>query len=349
MVDGGALDRLGREMRVRDMQNVVLTKRFCLALIGLAAVAGLAAPAAKADDYPNRPITIVVPFPPGGTNNTMARVVADKLSTALGQQVVVENRSGAGSGTVETAKIAHAAPDGHTILLAYTSTLATAPSLYPHAGYDPRKDFAPIGLIASSPSLLDIHPSLGVKTVADLIALIKKSDGTFQYGVPGIGTVNHLAGAMFAKMTGLKMTPIPYRGTNALMTDLIGGHIKMAFAPIPVSRGNIDSGRIHALAVTSPARYPLFPNLPTLAESGLAGFDVSLNYGLVAPAGTPRPIIERLSKELRAALASEDVKKRLATEGAVPKPNTPDEYAAQIDQEEIKWAKLIKEIGIKPK
>lgn len=327
------------------MRIHVVTKSVLLAALALAA---FAAPAV-ADDYPNRPITIVVPFPPGGTNNTMARIVADKLGAALGQQVVVENRSGAGSGTVETAKIAHATPDGYTILLAYTSTLATAPSLYPHAGYDPRKSFAPIGLIASSPSLLDVHPSLGVKSVAELIAMIRKANGSFQYAAPGIGTVNHLAGELFAKMAGLKMTAIPYRGTNALMTDLIGGHVKMAFAPIPVSIGNIQSGRIHALAVTSPARHPSFPDLPTIAESGLPGFDVSLNYGLVAPAGTPRPIIDRLSKELRAILATEEVKKRLATEGAVPKPNTPDEYAAQIDQEEIKWAKLIKEIGIKPK
>jgi tripartite-type tricarboxylate transporter receptor subunit TctC len=317
------------------------------ALAVLVALCAAAMPAA-AQTYPSRPITLVVPLPPGGTNDIMARAVADKLSAALGQQVVVENRAAGGSGTVGTRQVAHGtAPDGYTILLGYTSTLATGPSLFRNVGYDPRKDFAPIGLIASAPALLLVHPNLPVRNVKDLIAMMQASSEPFQLGTPGTGTVNYLAAVLFAQQAGVKAQLIPYKGSNALTTDLIGGHVKVGFNPIPVSRGALESGLIRALAGTSLKRSALFPDLPTVAESGLPGFDAVLSYGLVAPAGTPQPIIARLNTELRAALATAEVQKRLHQEGAEPLPTTPQEHAAVIDREETKWSTLIKSAGLK--
>jgi tripartite-type tricarboxylate transporter receptor subunit TctC len=313
----------------------------------LAAALILAPDIGSAQQYPSRPITLVIPLPPGGTNDMMARAVADKLSAALGQQVVVENRPSGGSGTVGTRQVAKSAPDGYTLLLGYTSNLATAPSMYRNIGYDPRKDFAPIGLIASAPALLLVHPSLPIRNVNELIALMKSSSEPFQVGTPGTGTVNHLAAELFAQQAGVKVQPIPYKGSNSLTTDLIGGHVKVAFNPIPVSRAALESGQIRALAGTSLKRSTHFPDLPTVAESGLPGFDAVLNYGIVAPAGTPKPIVERLNKELRAALTSEEVRRRLIQEGAEPRPITPEEHADIIDAEETKWSTLIKSIGLK--
>jgi tripartite-type tricarboxylate transporter receptor subunit TctC len=313
----------------------------------MALIAGLGGATARADDYPSRPITLIVPLPPGGTNDIMARAVADKLSAALGQQVVVENRAAGGSGTVGTRQVAHeAAPDGYTILLGYTSTLATGPNLFRNVGYDPRKDFAPIGLIASAPALLLVHPDLPVRNVKDLIAMMRAAREPFQVGTPGTGTVNYLAAVLFAQQAGVKVQLIPYKGSNALTTDLAGGHVKVGFNPIPVSRGALESGLIRALAGTSLKRSTLFPDLPTVAESGLPGFDAVLSYGLVAPAATPPPIIARLNKELRAALATDEVRKRLHQEGAEPMPTTPQEHAAVIDREETKWSALIKAAGL---
>ncbi len=226
-------------------------RRNLAALAALVALCAAAMPAA-AQTYPSRPITLVVPLPPGGTNDIMARAVADKLSAALGQQVVVENRAAGGSGTVGTRQVAHGtAPDGYTILLGYTSTLATGPSLFRNVGYDPRKDFAPIGLIASAPALLLVHPSLPVRNVKDLIAMMQASSEPFQLGTPGTGTVNYLAAVLFAQQAGVRAQMIPYKGSNALTTDLIGGHVKVGFNPIPVSRGALESGLIRALAGTS--------------------------------------------------------------------------------------------------
>jgi tripartite-type tricarboxylate transporter receptor subunit TctC len=300
-----------------------------------------------AEGYPNRPITLVIPLPPGGTNDIMARAVADKMSAALGEQVVIENRAAGGSGTVGTRQVAKSAPDGYTLLLGYTSTLATGPSMYRNVGYDPRKDFAPIGLIASAPALLLAHPSLPVRTVSDLIAIMKSAHPAFQVGTPGIGTVNHLAAILFAQQAGVQLQAIPYKGSNPLITDLAGGHVKVGFNPVPVSRGAIEGKLIVALAGTSLKRSAALPDLPTVAESGLPGFDAVLTYGLLAPAGTPRPIIARLNHELRNALALPEVKQRLLQEGADPMPTTPEEHAAVIDREEIKWSTLITSAGLK--
>ena len=317
----------------------------CIALTVIAASGLMAA----ADTYPNRPIVLVIPLPPGGTNDIMARSVADKMSAALGQQIVIENRNAGGSGTVGTREVAHATPDGYTIILGYTSTLATGPNLYKNVGYDPRKDFAPLGLIASAPALLLVYKDLPVHTVGELIAEMKAAKEPYQVGTPGAGTVNYLASVLFAQQAGVKVEQIIEKGSNPLITDMMGGFVKVGFNPIPVSRAALDGGYIRALAVTSARHSTLLANLPTLAESGLPGFDATLTYGLLAPAGTPRPIVDRLNKELRAALASEDVRKRIVNEGGEPEPTTPEQHAAVIDREETKWSAVIRAAGIEPK
>jgi|KBSSwiStaDraftv2_1062776.scaffolds.fasta_scaffold49949_5 tripartite-type tricarboxylate transporter receptor subunit TctC len=300
---------------------------------------------ASAQDYPTKPITLVVPFPAGGGNDALARLVAEKMSRALGQQVVVENRGGAG-GTIATRAVAKTVPDGYTILLSYTGTLAINPSLYPNAGYDPRKDFAPIGLIGSLPSVLVVHPSLPVHSVAELIAYAKANPGKVNYAfVPG--TVGHIATELFANTAGIELTKIPYKGNGDALGNLIGGHVSMMVLAIVPIIGNVRAGTLRALAVTSGERSALLPDVPPIADAGLPGFAAVIRYGLAAPPGTPRPIIERLNKELRAALAADDLRAKLAADGAVPEPGSPEDYAAAIDADEKKWAPIVKSLNLK--
>lgn len=313
----------------------------------LAVAMALAAPcAASAQDYPSRPVVLVSPFPPGGSVSLVARVVAEKMSETLGQSIVVENCGGAG-GTIGARYVAKSAADGYTLLLGYTGTLAIGPSLYTNAGFEPRKDFAAVGRIGSAPTMLVVHPSLPVHSVGELIAYAKANPGKLNYGSAGIGTVGHLAGELFGSMAGIELTHVPYKGTGPAITDLLGGHIPMMFTPIPTAHGQAESGLLRALAVTSAQRSSLLPDLPTVAESGLPGYEAALRYGLVAPAGTPRAIVERLNKELRLALAAEDVRQRLAADGAEVLPSTPEEYAADIDREEATWSKVVNALGLK--
>jgi tripartite-type tricarboxylate transporter receptor subunit TctC len=314
---------------------------------GLIIAMAIAAPvAAAAQNYPTRPIMLVSPFPPGGSVSLVARIVAEKMSETLGQSMIVENRGGAG-GTIGARLVAKSPPDGYTLLLGYTGTLAIGPSMYPNAGFDPRKDFAPIGRIGSAPTMLVVHPSVPVHSVAELIAYAKARPGEVNFGSAGIGTVGHLAGELLATMAGIKLTHVPYKGTGPAITDLLGGHIPMMFTPIPTAHAQAESGLLRALAVSSAQRSSLLPGLPTVAESGLPGYEAGLRYGLVAPAGTPRPVIERLNKELRLALAADDVRQRLATDGAETLPSTPEEYAADIDHEEATWSKVVNALGLK--
>jgi tripartite-type tricarboxylate transporter receptor subunit TctC len=315
----------------------------CAAALALAA-SGDQAPA-SAQTYPNRPITLVISFAPGGSTSIVGRVIADKMAQLLGQGIVVDNRPGAG-GTVGTKFVAKSEPDGYTILLGYTGTLAIGPSLYKEVGYDPRKDFAPIGMIGNAPSALVVHPSFPAKSVAELIAYAKANPGKLNFGSAGVGSVNHITGEYFARSAGITLVHIPYKGTGPALTDLLGGHIPMALAPIPAVHANVSAGLLRALAVTGKTRNVLMPDVPTIAETGLNGFEASLYYGLVAPAGTPRPIIERLNKELRAALASDEVKKQLAADGTEITPGTPEEYADFIDKDEKKWSELVKASGV---
>ncbi|MBR1154325.1 tripartite tricarboxylate transporter substrate binding protein [Bradyrhizobium sp. JYMT SZCCT0428] len=300
---------------------------------------------AQAQNYPTRAITLVIPFAPGGSTSIVGRGIADKMSELLGEKVVVDNRPGAG-GTIGTKAVAKSDPDGYTLVLGYTGTLAIGPSLYKSAGYDPRKDFAPIGLIGNAPNSLVVHPSFPAKTVAELIAHAKANPGKVNFGSAGAGTVSHITGEYFARTAGITLVHIPYKGTGPALTDLLGGHIPMAFAPIPASHPNVSAGKLRALAVTSTTRSSLLPDVPTMAEAGLAGFDASLYYGLAAPAGTPRPIIDKLNKVLRDALGSDEVKRQLANDGTEITPGTPEDYADFIDKDEKKWSQLIKTSGV---
>jgi tripartite-type tricarboxylate transporter receptor subunit TctC len=311
-----------------------------------ALIVALGAAAASAQDYPTRPITLVVPFPPGGSTTIVARIVADKMSEALGQSIVIDNRGGAG-GTVGSRAVAKSPADGYTILLGYTGTLAIGPTLYGNAGYDPRADFAPIGRIGTAPNTLVVHPSLPVHSVAELIAYAKANPGKLNYGSAGIGTVSHVCGEYFATAAGVKITHIPYKGTGPAIIDLLGGHIPMAFAPVPATHENARTGKLRMLAVTSAVRSTLLPDVPTIAEAALPGFEAVLRYGLVAPPGTPRAIIEKLNGALNSALASEEVRSRLAIDGAEPLPSTPAQYADDIDREETQWSKVVKASGAK--
>src|SRR6476661_6732286 len=300
---------------------------------------------AQAQNYPTRAVTLVIPFAPGGSTSIVGRAIADKISDVLGEKVVVDNRPGAG-GTVGTKAVAKSDPDGYTLLLGYTGTLAIGPSLYKNPGYDPRKDFAPIGMIGNAPNSLVVHPSFPAKSVAELIAYAKANPDKVNFGSAGAGTASHITGEYFARAAGIKLVHIPYKGTGPALTDLLGGHIPMASAPIPASHPNIAAGKLRALAVTSTTRSGLLPEVPTLIEAGLPGFDASLYYGLVAPGGTPRPIIDKLNKALRDALASDEVKRQLGNDGTEITPGTPEDYADFIDKDEKKWSQLVKASGV---
>ena len=317
-----------------------------LRAISLLAATTVALAAAAAQDYPSRPITLIVPYAAGGGNDVMARTAAEKMSKTLGQQIVIENRGGAG-GSIATRAIAKAEPDGYTLGLGGTGTLAINPTLYGNVGYDPRKDFAPVGLIATSALIVCVHPSLPARSIPDLIALAKKEPGKLNYASAGAGSGIHLGTEYFAAMAGIKLTHIPYKGSAPALTDLVGGHVAIYFSSLPPAVGLLKQGKVRALAVTGAKRSPIFPELPTVAEAALPGFEAVLHYGIVAPAGTPRPVIEKLSAALRAAVMSDDLKARLADDGAEPLPSTPEEYAADIDREETKWSAIVRTSGAK--
>jgi tripartite-type tricarboxylate transporter receptor subunit TctC len=296
---------------------------------------------AAAQDYPTRPITLIVPYPAGGGVDVMGRMVGQKLSAALGQQVVIENRGGAG-GMIGTRDAARATPDGYTLVM-----LLTGISLGPDPGYDVNKDFAPIGLVASTPIIVVTHPSIAAKSLTDLIALAKKEPGKYSAGTPPAPTVNYFAAELFNAMAGTQITVVTYKGTGPLTNDLLGGHVQIGFNTIPASVSNIAAGALHGIAVAAAQRSSALPDVPTAAESGLPGFEAVQYYGLAAPAGTPRPIVDRINKELRAILATDDMKKLLRDAGSDPTPSTPEEYAANIKHEEGKWADLVKKLGLK--
>jgi tripartite-type tricarboxylate transporter receptor subunit TctC len=302
--------------------------------------------AAPAQDYPTRAITLIVPYPPGGGVDAMARIVGEKLSAALGHQVIVDNRGG-GGGNIGTRAVAKAAPDGYTLLLGHTGTISINPSLYANAGYDPRKDFSGVGLIASMPVALIAHPSFPAKTVADVIALAKAQAGKLNIGTSALGTGGYMCAELFKSVANLDAQIVPYKGTAPLMNDLVGGHVPIAFGVLPPAIGNIEAGTLRAIAVTSGTRFSLLPDVPTVAESGLPGFEAVLHYGLLAPKGTPQAIIDRLNKELRALVMTDEVKTRIATEGGDPLISSPAEYDADIDGEATKWAGLVKRLNLK--
>jgi tripartite-type tricarboxylate transporter receptor subunit TctC len=312
----------------------------------VAAVAIGVCGSAYAQDYPTRTITLVVPYPPGGGVDAMARVVAERLSGVLGQQVVVDNRAG-GSGLVGTRTFIKNAPDGYTLFLGHTGSISINPSLYANAAFDPRKDFAPIGLIASMPVALLANPAFPAKTIGDVVAIAKKEGAKFNIGTSAVGTGGYLSAELFKSITGVDAAIIPYKGTGQVMNDLLGNHVPIAFGVLPPALGNLQAGSLRAIAVLSPQRFSLLPDVPTANESGLPGFESVLHYGVLAPAGTPRPIIDRLNAALRALVDTEQVKQRILAEGGDPMTSTPEEYAKDIDSEETKWGTLVRKLNLK--
>ncbi len=306
----------------------------------------LATLTAAAQDYPARPITLIVPFPAGGGVDAVARIVADKLSRALGQPVVIDNRGGAG-GVIGTRLAARAAPDGYTLVMSHTGTTSINPTLYANPGYDPRKDFTPIGLIASTPIVIMAHPSFAPRTVGELIAFAKQNPGKLNIGTPPMGTGGYLSAELFKAMAGIDATIVLYKGTGPLTNDLLGGQVPVAFNVMAPAMGNLQAGKLRAVAVLGPQRSSLLPEVPTAAESGLPGFEAMLHYGLLAPAGTPRRIVARLNAELRKAVESDDVKQRIHADGGDMLLSTPEEYSADIDRDEKKWSALIRKLGLR--
>ncbi len=317
-----------------------------LAIVVAFVAVAFVAYASHAADYPTRPITLVVPYTPGGGVDAMARVVAMKLSEALKQQVVVENRPG-GGGTIGTRAVMRAAPDGYTLLLGHTGTISINPSLYVNIHMDPRKDFAPIGLIASMPVALLAHPSFPAKTVAEVIAQAKNEPSKLNVGTSPLGTGSYMCAELFKAEAGVDVTIVPYKGTAPVMNDLIGGHVPIAFGVLPPALGNIQAGKLRAIAVTSAKRFSLLPDVPTFDESGMPGFEAVLHYGLLAPHGTPPEIVEKLSAELRKLADDPEVQKRIHLEGGDPLTSTAAEYAADIDKEEKKWGALVRRLNLK--
>ena len=305
-----------------------------------------AAGPAAAQVYPTRPVTIVVPFAAGGGNDILARLLAQHMGHALGQQFVIENRAGA-AGTIGARAVAKAPPDGHTLMVGHSGVFAIAPALYADPGYDPRRDFAPIGLIASYQQILVAHPSLPIRSVADLIALARQQPGKITYATAGIGSGSHVSTELLAVMADIKLTHVPYRGTGAMQGDLVGGHVDMAISTFPSVFGQIRSGLLRTISVTGEARSSIFPDVPTIAESGVPGYAAVIHYGVVAPAGISRAIADRLNAELRAALGSEDVRARIAEEGGEPLPGTAEQQAKDLAEEEAKWGALVRKLGIR--
>ena len=306
---------------------------------------GLAPPAA-ADDYPSKPITLIVPFPAGGGVDVIGRIVADKLAAALGQPVVIDNRGGA-AGVIGTRVAARAAPDGYTLVMATSGSIAINPNLYANPGYQTLKDLSPIGLISSTPIVLMAHPSAPEQSLAEVIASAKREPGKLNIGTPPPGTSAYLGGELFKSLAGVDITIVTYRGTGPLTTDLLGGHVKLALNVLAPAMSMLKSGSLKALAVLASRRSSHLPDTPTSAEAGLPGFESGLNYGLLAPAGTPDAIIKRLNLALRAGVDTPDVRARIAADGGDPLPSTPEEYRADIEREDGRWGALIRKLNLK--
>ncbi len=296
--------------------------------------------------WPSRPIRFIVPFPPGGGTDVNARIIAPRLSAALGQQVVVENRTGAG-GMVGTEVVAKSAPDGYSMVIATIGPIAINQSLYAKMTYDPAKDLAPVTITGEVPNGLVVHPTLPAKTLKDLIALAKQRPRELNYGSSGAGAGDHLAAEMLSVMAGIRMTHVPYKGGPLAMVDLMAGNIQMIFATLATGMPYIRAGRVRTLAVAGAQRFALLPEVPTVAEAGVPGYAIHNWAGVFVAAGTPRPIIDRLNVEIVKALAPPDVRQKLLEMGLVAATNTPDQFASFIQSETVKWAKVVKEAGIK--
>ena len=303
-------------------------RAICTSLLALLAAFSFLSPSpTRAQTYPTRPVTIIVPFAAGGGNDVMARLLGARMGDTLGQNFVIENRPGA-AGTTGTRAAAKAKPDGYTLLVGHSGVFGIAPSLYANPGYDPRKDFSPIGLIGSFQQVLVVNPSVPVHNVADLIAAAKREPGKITYASAGIGSGSHLSTELFTAMAGIKLIHVPFRGTGATLTDLIAGRVDMMITTMPSVISAVRSGQLRAVAVTGESRSPLFPDLPTFTEAGVPGYVAVIHYGMVAPARLDRAIGERLNASLNAALADPQIRARIADDGGEPRPGTRERQAA---------------------
>ena len=319
----------------------------CMTLRTLLAVVllGLAGPA-LAQDYPSRPVRWVSPWPPGGANDIFSRALAQKLQDAFGQPVVVDNRPGA-AGAIGTEHVAKSPADGYVLTLGSSPTHAIAPSLNPALPYDPLRDFTAVTLVAVVPNVLVVNPALPAKSVRELVALAKAKPGSLNFGSAGNGTSQHLSAELFKVMAGVDMVHVPYKGTAPALADLLAGQVQLAFDNVPALLPHIQSGKLRALAVTPAARSQALPDLPTVAEAGLPGYDASVWFGVFVPAGTPRPVVNRLHGEIAKALAAPDLKARMASMGAEVSGLGPDEFRDFWRREIPKWADVVKAANIK--
>jgi len=317
-----------------------------LALAGLAAAACTGLPAA-AQTFPAKVVKIVVPFPPGGSTDLLARRIGEKLATAWGQPVIVENRAGAG-GTLGADYVAKSAPDGYTLLMGVTGSNAISASLYPKLPYDAVKDFAPVSLVVSSPLVLVRYPGFGPKTVQELVAAARAKPGSISYASAGNGTSMHLTGEMFKIAAKVSMLHIPYRGSAGAMTDLLGGQVDVMFGDFLVVQPLLESGKLVPMAVTSLQRHPMLPDVPTVAESGFPGFEALSWQGLFAPPGTPAPLVAQISEQVNKALKSPDVANYFAARGFKMVGNSPAEFSSYVQSEVLKWGKIVKASGATP-
>jgi tripartite-type tricarboxylate transporter receptor subunit TctC len=313
-------------------------------LAGLVFAALVVAPAA-AQEYPSRPVTIIVPFAAGGGTDIVARMVAGRLEQRLGKSFVIENKAGAGS-TIGAAAAAKATPDGYTLLMAPSPTMAVAVTIYKNLPYDPAADFVPLALVAQTPFVLIVNPSLPIHSVADLIKYAKEKPGTLSYGSAGPGTPHHLYAELLKSMTGIDMSHVPYRGSGPLVNDVVGGHLPLTFVDVPPAVGVIQTGKVRAIAISTKARLPTFPDIPAVADT-VAGFDAASWQMLVAPAKTPRPIVDKLHAEVKAILAAPEMKERIASDGMLMMDNTSVEALQDFVKSEIvRWGKVAQQAGL---
>jgi len=303
------------------------------------------APAQTANGWPNKPLRFILPFPPGGGTDIVGRLIADRMTASLGQPVVTENRGGAG-GNVGAEAAARSAPDGYTIVLVAPS-LAISPSLYSKLNYDPVKDFAPVSLVATVPNVMVTHPSVPADTLAEFIRFAKTKPGGMNFGSGGSGTSNHLAGELFNIVAGVKLVHVPYKGVNLAMNDVLSGQIHLVVIGVPAAAPHIKAGKLRALALVAPQRASALPEVPTVAEAGLPNFEVTTWYGILAPAGTPKPIVTRLNAELVKIMHAPEMKDRLATMATDPVTSTPEEFADYIKREIVKWGEVVRQAGLK--
>jgi tripartite-type tricarboxylate transporter receptor subunit TctC len=300
---------------------------------------------APAQQYPVKQIRYIVPFPPAGATDILARWVAEKLNQAFGQQVIVENRPGA-AGAVGTELVTKASPDGYTLLMA-TAAQSISETLYTKQPFSFARDLAPVAMVGRVPNIMEVHPSVPAKTVKEFIALAKSRPGQLNFASSGSGTTPHMSGELFKMLTGVDLVHVPYKGSAQALTDLMAGHVSVMWDNLPASMPHIKSGRLRPIAVTTAARYPGMPEIPTVAESGVPGYEASAWFGVMVPAGTAREVISRLNAEINRAVNLPDMRERFAQQGATPAPGTPEDFGAWIRSEIAKWAKVVKASGAK--